>query len=111
VLWAQCIAAAVPIKRGWHDSMHALVQRSGGCRALLLIERVEVSDHVMEAGDVQVGVDLGGLDAGMAQQFLQHAQGTPTLALLLAHADRLSEVRYSIFNGIVRGGQSNMAVI
>jgi hypothetical protein len=40
---------------------------------LPIIERVEVADHVVEAGGIKMGVDLGGLDAGMAEQFLQHA--------------------------------------
>jgi hypothetical protein len=31
---------------------------------------VEVADHLVEAGGVEVGVDLSGLDAGMAEQFL-----------------------------------------
>ena len=29
---------------------------------------------MVEAGGVQVSVDLGGLDAGMSQQLLQHPQ-------------------------------------
>jgi flagellar biosynthesis/type III secretory pathway protein FliH len=29
---------------------------------------MEVADHVVETGGVQVRVDLGGLDAGMAEQ-------------------------------------------
>ena len=31
-LRAQCIVAAMPIKRGCHYDAHALVQRSDGCR-------------------------------------------------------------------------------
>jgi hypothetical protein len=31
---------------------------------------MEVADHLVEAGGVQVGVDLGGLDAGMSQKLL-----------------------------------------
>ena len=40
----------------------------------LLIEGVEVADHLVEAGGIEMGVDLGGLDAGMPQQLLQHPQ-------------------------------------
>ncbi len=50
---------------------------SGGCRAillLLLIERMEVADHLVEAGGVKMRIDLGGLNTGMAEQLLQHAQ-------------------------------------
>ena len=50
---------------------------SGSSRAillLLLIERMEVSDHLVQARRIQVRVDLGGLDAGMSQKLLQHAQ-------------------------------------
>jgi hypothetical protein len=43
-------------------------------RNLLRVQWVEVADHVVEAGGVEMGVDLGGLDAGMAEQLLQHAQ-------------------------------------
>jgi hypothetical protein len=35
---------------------------------------VEVADHLVQAGGVEIGVDLDGLDAGMAEQLLQHPQ-------------------------------------
>ena len=43
-------------------------------RNLLRVQRVEVADHLVQAGGVEMGVDLGGLDAGMAQQLLQDTQ-------------------------------------
>jgi hypothetical protein len=33
-----------------------------------------MADHLVEAGGIQMGVDLGGLNASMTEQFLQHAQ-------------------------------------
>ena len=47
-------------------------------RFLLLIQRVEVADHLMEVGGVQVGVDLGRLDTCVSEQLLQYAQVSPT---------------------------------
>jgi hypothetical protein len=41
---------------------------------LLVIERVKVANHLVEAGGIQMGIDLGGLDASMAEQLLQHPQ-------------------------------------
>jgi hypothetical protein len=41
---------------------------------VLIIERVKVANHLVEAGRVEMGVDLSGLDAGMAEQLLQHTQ-------------------------------------
>jgi flagellar biosynthesis/type III secretory pathway protein FliH len=38
---------------------------------------MQVAHRLVEAGGVQVGVDLGRLDAGMAEQLLQHAQVSP----------------------------------
>ena len=35
---------------------------------------MEVANHLVKAGGIEMGVDLGGLDAGMAEQLLQHAQ-------------------------------------
>lgn len=43
-------------------------------RKVLSIERMEVADHLVQAGGIQMGVDLSGLDASMPQQLLQHAQ-------------------------------------
>ena len=45
-----------------------------GVYCVLIIERVKVANHLVEAGRVGMGVDLRGLDAGMAEQLLQHAQ-------------------------------------
>ncbi len=44
---------------------------SGALVLWLLVERMEVTDHLVEAGGVEMGVDLGGLDASMAKQLLQ----------------------------------------
>ena len=46
-------------------------------RNLLRVQRVEIADHIVKAGGVEMGVDLGGLNAGMAEQLLQHAQVGP----------------------------------
>ena len=35
---------------------------------------MEITHHLVEAGGVEMGVDLGGLNAGMAEEFLQHPQ-------------------------------------
>jgi hypothetical protein len=35
-----------------------------------VIKRVEIAHHLMEAGGIQMRVDLGGLDAGMPQKLL-----------------------------------------
>jgi hypothetical protein len=35
---------------------------------------VEVADHVVGPGGVEMGIDLGGFDAGIAEQLLPHAQ-------------------------------------
>jgi hypothetical protein len=47
---------------------------SVNCGAFLPIERVEIAHHLVEAGGVQVRVDLSGLDASVAEQLLQHSQ-------------------------------------
>ena len=36
----------------------------------LSVHRVEIAHHLVKAGGIEMGVDLGGLDAGMTQQLL-----------------------------------------
>jgi hypothetical protein len=38
------------------------------------IERMEIADHLLETGDIQMGVDLGSLDPRMPKQLLQDPQ-------------------------------------
>jgi hypothetical protein len=35
---------------------------------------MEIADHLVEAGGIEMGVDLGGFDAGTSEELLQHAQ-------------------------------------
>ena len=49
---------------------------------------MEVADHLVEAGGVQVGVDLGGLDPGMAEQFLHTRRSVPPECIWVAKACR-----------------------
>jgi len=57
---------------GHQDLSRASCSVSGD--AFLLIQWVEVADHLVEAGGVKMRIDLGGLNTGMAEQLLQHAQ-------------------------------------
>jgi len=38
------------------------------------IEQKEIAHHVFEAGSVEMGLDPGCLDTGMAERLLQHVQ-------------------------------------
>lgn len=43
-------------------------------RSIFGVQRVEIADHLVQAGGVEMRVNLGGLDARMPQKLLQHAQ-------------------------------------
>ncbi len=68
---APCAAVFVQTKR---QDLAVWCASVGNYLIFFLIQRMQVAHHLVEAGGVQVGVDLGRLDAGMAEQFLQHAQ-------------------------------------
>lgn len=38
---------------------------------------MQIANYVVEAGDIQMGVDLGGLNARVTQQLLQPVRGDP----------------------------------
>ena len=68
---APCAAAYVQTKR---QDLAVWCASVGNCLIFFLIERMQVAHHLVEAGGVQVGVDLGRLDASMSKELLQHAQ-------------------------------------
>ena len=60
-------------QRGFRENRSRLCPTLLSVRNLLSVERVEVANHVMEAGGIEMSVDLGGLDTSMAKKLLQDA--------------------------------------